>query len=95
MDFRLNIAGIAAVALASLGLSTPASALPNCNTCVPAYQACLASGATDCDTRYAVCLRYCPAIVSASPAKAPVLPIERRTNGKQEEATLVAALSPR
>lgn len=95
MDFRLNIAGIAAVALASLGLSTPARAIPNCDTCVPAYEACLASGATDCDTRYAVCLRYCPAALSASPGKTPALPTGHGTNGKQEDITLVASTSPR
>ncbi|MGN6739299.1 hypothetical protein [Dyella sp.] len=96
MDFRINLAGLAVVALASFGLSTTAHALPDCNTCVPAYQACVASGATDCDTRYAVCLRYCPAFVSAIPFGKPTrFPVKNPFQGKQEGTRLIAAVSPR
>lgn len=96
MDFRINLAGLAVVALASFGLSSTARALPNCKTCVPAYEACVASGATDCDTRYAGCLRFCPVIVYATPVGKPTtLPAERPSQGKQEETRLIAAVSPR
>lgn len=96
MDFRINLAGLAVVALASFGLSSTARALPNCNTCVPAYQACVTSGATDCDTRYAGCLRYCPVLVSAIPfGKPTTLPAENPFHGKQEGTRLIAAVSPR
>lgn len=95
MDFRISLAGLAVAAMASFGLSSTVRAQPNCNTCVPAYQACVASGATDCDTRYAVCLRYCPAFVSATPLGKPsTLPSERVSKGKQEEPRLVASVSP-
>lgn len=52
--------GIAMIAGAIALLPGKSLAQPNCATCIPAYEACLASGATDCDDRYAVCLRYCP-----------------------------------
>jgi hypothetical protein len=95
MDFRMSMAGLAVVALASFGLSSAVRAQPNCNSCVPAYEACVASGATDCDTRYAVCLRFCPVLASATPAGKPAaLPADRKVNGKQEETRLVAAVSP-
>lgn len=95
MDFRISMAGMAVVALASFGLSSNVRAQPNCNTCIPAYEACVASGATDCDTRYAVCLRFCPEFVSAMPAGKPTaLPADRKVHGKQQETRLVAAVSP-
>ena len=68
MDIRtaLVLTGVALVA----GLAaSPARALPNCDTCVPAYENCVASGATDCDTQYRACLRYCPVLRSDSTAK--------------------------
>lgn len=47
--------------VAALGMfSHPAAARPDCNSCIPAYQECLESGEADCDSRYAVCLRFCP-----------------------------------
>lgn len=51
------------------GFVSQASAVPNCRTCLTAYQGCVASGATNCETRYATCLAWCPD--GASPANLP------------------------
>ncbi|WP_157598924.1 MULTISPECIES: hypothetical protein [unclassified Rhodanobacter] len=65
MNIRLTCLALAAVAAGSLFSSQPATAQPNCPTCMAAYYACVASGKTTCDTTYATCLRYCPVAVSA------------------------------
>lgn len=67
MNLRLACSTLALAVAGSFFSAQPAMAIPNCNTCVPAYQACVASGATDCDTRYRVCLRYCPAALASAP----------------------------
>ncbi|MEE7548192.1 hypothetical protein HF319_15155, partial [Xanthomonas sp. Kuri4-1] len=67
----LKSLGTLAVAAAALGAAASAQARPNCDACVPDYQACVASGAADCDTRYAVCLAWCPAAVTARPQIVP------------------------
>jgi hypothetical protein len=51
---------IAISALAIAMFPGKSEARPNCPTCLAGYEACLASGASDCDTRYAACLRWCP-----------------------------------
>lgn len=60
MKFSLLAGSLTLTAIASLAFSEESLAIPNCNSCVPAYQACVAAGNTDCETRYAVCLRWCP-----------------------------------
>ncbi len=66
-----SLGTLAVVAAAALGAAASAQARPNCDACVPAYQACVASGAADCNTRYAVCLAWCPAAVTAQPQIVP------------------------
>jgi hypothetical protein len=70
MKLRLSVMGLMLTPLAVLGLSGQAQALPNCNACVPAYRACVASGKTDCDSRYATCLAWCPEAVTSAKATA-------------------------
>ncbi|WP_426702985.1 hypothetical protein ACPPVV_08335 [Rhodanobacter sp. Col0626] len=60
MNIRLSFLALAAVAAGSLFSAQPATAQPNCPTCMKAYYACVASGNTNCDTTYATCLRFCP-----------------------------------
>ena len=57
---RISTAMALVVTAISFMHSAPANAQINCATCVPAYHFCQASGATDCDTRYARCIAWCP-----------------------------------
>jgi len=96
MDFRMSMAGLVVVALASFGFSSSAHAQPDCNICMPAYDTCVASGATDCDTRFATCLRFCPAYASAVPVGKPTpLAADRKVAHKRQQMRLVAVASLR
>lgn len=59
---------LAISALAIAMFPGKSEARPNCPTCMAGYEACLASGASNCDTRYAACLRWCPYLVKAGTA---------------------------
>jgi hypothetical protein len=71
MNIRLTCLAIAVVTAGSLFSAQPATAQPNCPTCLAAYYACVASGKTNCDTTYATCLRFCPltSVSAPTPAK--------------------------
>ncbi|MCX7512971.1 hypothetical protein [Frateuria sp. STR12] len=69
MNLRLTCSAIALAVAGSFFSASPAVAQPNCSSCVPAYEGCVASGATDCDTRYRVCLRFCPLASVSAPDK--------------------------
>lgn len=93
---RVGAYAIASMAVAG-SFAGRAEAQPVCSVCYPAYESCVASGATDCDTRYAVCLRYCsgpdgarlesklglPAYVM-SPAARRVDILENRDQGRKQ-----------
>ena len=91
MNIRLTCLAIAAVTAGSLFSARPAIAQPNCPTCLAGYHACVASGNPNCDTTYAVCLRFCPiASVSApTPAKRDK-PKERVIDSKRTVAFIAA-----
>lgn len=59
---------LAMSALAIAMFPGKSEARPNCPTCLSGYAACLASGASDCDTRYASCLRWCPSPLKSGTA---------------------------
>lgn len=91
MNVRLTCLAIAAVAAGSLFAARPAIALPNCSTCLRGYDSCVASGQTDCDSRYAVCLRYCPAPLASAPSPIKrIKPFDGVVDNKGDQA-LVAA----
>ncbi|WP_424683713.1 hypothetical protein [Frateuria sp. YIM B11624] len=92
MNVRLTCLAMAVVAAGSLFSIKPALAQPNCNTCMPAYYACVDSGRTDCDTAYAVCLRWCPlASVSAPKPIKRSKPHESAISKKDTPALVAAA----
>lgn len=92
MNIRLSFLALAIVAAGSMFSSQPATAQPNCPTCMKGYYACVASGNTNCDTTYALCLRLCPlASVSAPKPIKRDKPQERAIDNKSA-AALVAAL---
>lgn len=91
MNVRLSCLAIAMAAAGSLFSAKPAAALPNCNTCMPAYYACLASGRTDCDTAYAACLRWCPLASVSAPKPIKHGKPHERAIGRKDAPTLVAA----
>ncbi len=81
---RIQVAVIAATVLLAGFMSTPAEARIFCGQCVPAYERCVESGATNCDTQYATCLRWCPVPLYSSQ------PLDLQSKRK-EEMTPVAA----
>jgi hypothetical protein len=90
MNVRLTCLALAAVAAGSLFSSRPATAQPNCPTCMAAYYACVASGKTTCDTTYATCLRYCPLTVSTPKPTERDKPQERAIDNKGAVASIAA-----
>lgn len=91
MNVRLTCLAIVAAAAGSLFAASPAAAQPNCTTCLRAYDSCVASGRTDCDTTYAVCLRYCPAPLAATPTPARHGKPDGHAMANKEMLTLVAS----
>jgi hypothetical protein len=91
MNVRLTCLAIAAVAAGSLFSAKPALAQINCGTCMPSYEACVASGRTDCDTTYAVCLRWCPLASVSEPKPAKHSRPHEDAISKKEAHTLLAA----
>lgn len=91
MNGRLTCLAIAVAATGSLFAASPAMALPNCPTCLRAYNSCVASGRSDCDTTYAVCSRYCPVPLAATPTPAKHDKPHDHTMANKELTFLVAS----
>jgi hypothetical protein len=85
MNVRMTCSAVALAIAASFGMASPATAQPNCPTCLKGYQQCLASGVTTCDTTYAVCLSFCPLPLAAAP---PVLRGRHVDPAKQQRSPL-------
>lgn len=67
---------LAISALAIAMFPGKSEARPNCPTCMAGYEACLSSGASDCDKRYAACLRWCPAKAGGAALKSGAEPVQ-------------------
>ena len=91
MNIRLTCLAIAAVAAGSLFSAQPATAQPNCPTCLAGYYACVASGNTNCDTTYATCLRFCPVASVSAPTPAKRDKLQQRVIDNKGAVALVAA----
>lgn len=89
MELRIVTAGTDLAAL--VAFAAPANAMISCHRCIAAYQACVASGAGDCVTRDATCLRDCPTACLAHALQVPPMSMARpeplpRTADSQDPA---------
>lgn len=84
MNVRMTCSVVALAVAASLGFAKPVMAQPDCPTCLKAYEQCVASGVTTCDTTYAFCLRFCADASAAAPAMA----VKRVDPMKQQRSPL-------